>query len=99
MVATGLIAVGFGFLRLTGSKNMSLPVALWLWFHAGALIGFGALLPFRRPWFGLCAGLVVKAAILTYIGVKCQIPSGPTPLSPRAVAAMLAPRPGNANQK
>jgi hypothetical protein len=101
MVATALIASGLCCLRLLDSETFPLAATPWVWFSAGALIGIGALLPFRRPWFGLCAGLVVQAVIFAYIiWITRDAMRGSGPQSLRAMSSpYLKPNPTNPSQQ
>jgi hypothetical protein len=68
MISTTLIAVGlamlYPLLNYEGGRQIPIPVQIVLGYGGPALIGIGALVPFRRPILGAVAALVATAVII-----------------------------------
>jgi hypothetical protein len=63
LIATGIAILEYrGWLPVGGRVSELFLLVLWL--AAGAFIGAGILLPFKRPFIGVLLGIIVQYSIL-----------------------------------
>ena len=63
--STTLIAIGLAVLSLICPAYSEVSIGVYaLWFGAGASIGAGVFVPFRKIWLGATIGLLVQLLLL-----------------------------------